>query len=209
MGSSPSAWKILSRPCPLCASRAPRQTSGLPAGAEPSFESRVILASTNSKNPAAFEEHQEKGLHPEYQLHPNTPPHSSVHVRMNAGIRYPEGQTGRPTGHERGTVQRMPERRVPCREIAGGAGQVALDGGRRGAVAPTHEKRVPSQAPHPHAPAKKPSHSNLYLRTRTHPRARAAAAASRGRTSPCSGCTRPRCGWPSSRGRSPCCAGRR
>lgn len=118
MGSSPSAWKILSRPCPLCASRAPRQTSGLPAGAEPSFESRVILASTNSKNPAAFEEHQEKGLHPEYQLHPNTPPHSSVHVRMNAGIRYPEGQTGRPTGHERGTVQRMPERRTPCREIA-------------------------------------------------------------------------------------------
>ena len=44
----------------------------LPAGTEPSFESRVILASTNSKNPAAFEEYQEKGLHLEYQPHPNT-----------------------------------------------------------------------------------------------------------------------------------------
>ncbi len=52
-----------------------------------------------------------------------------------------------------------------------GAEQVALDGERRDTVAPTHEKRVPSQAPHPHAPAKKPSHSYLYLRTRMHPRA--------------------------------------
>ena len=49
VGSNPSAWKILSRPCPLCVSRTPRQTSGLPAGTEPSFESRVILASINSK----------------------------------------------------------------------------------------------------------------------------------------------------------------
>ncbi len=85
MGSSPSAWKLLSRPCPLCVSRTPRQTSGLPAGTEPSFESRVILASTNSKNPAAFEGYQEKGLHLEYQPHPNT---SRIHpneYRMNAG----------------------------------------------------------------------------------------------------------------------------
>ena len=79
VGSNPSAWKILSRPCPLCVSRTPRQTSGLPAGTEPSFESRVILASTNSKNPAAFEEYQENGLHLEYQPHPNT---SRIHTNM-------------------------------------------------------------------------------------------------------------------------------
>lgn len=71
-GVEPLRMEILSRPCPLCVSRTPRQTSGLPAGTEPSFESRVILASTNSKNPAAFEEYQEKGLHLEYQPHPNT-----------------------------------------------------------------------------------------------------------------------------------------
>lgn len=79
VGSNPSAWKILSRPCPLCVSRTPRQTSGLPAGTEPSFESRVILASTNSKNSAAFEEYQENGLHLEYQPHPNT---SRIHTNM-------------------------------------------------------------------------------------------------------------------------------
>ncbi len=141
-------------------------------------------------------------------------PHSYEHVRMNAGIRYPEGRIGRPTEHERDTVQRMPERRTPCSEIAREPGRspstVSAEVPSHGFIAaPTRAKRVPSQAPHPHAPAKKPSHSHLYLRTRMHPRARAAAAASRGRTSPCSGCTRPRCGWPSSRGRSPCCAGRR
>ncbi len=42
---------------------------------------------------------------------------------MNAGIRYPEGLIGRPTRHERDTVQRMPERKVPCREIAGEPGR--------------------------------------------------------------------------------------
>lgn len=35
--------------------RTPRQTSGLPAGAEPSFESKDILASTNPKCPDTFE----------------------------------------------------------------------------------------------------------------------------------------------------------
>lgn len=34
------------------------------------------------------------------------------------GIRYPEGRIGRPTGHERDTVQRMPGRRAPCGETA-------------------------------------------------------------------------------------------
>lgn len=42
-GFSPSAWKVVSRPCPLDTSRTPYQTSGLPAGAEPSFESKNIL----------------------------------------------------------------------------------------------------------------------------------------------------------------------
>ena len=42
---------------------------------------------------------------------------------------------GRPTRHERDTVQRMPGRGASCREIARGAGQVALDGERRGVVA--------------------------------------------------------------------------
>lgn len=63
-GSNPSAWRILSRPCPLCVSRTPRQTSGLPAGAEPSFEDKGIIASTNPKYPAIFEDYRENGLHP-------------------------------------------------------------------------------------------------------------------------------------------------
>ena len=46
MGCTPSAWKVLSQPCPLGTSRTPYRTSGLPAGAEPSFESKDIIAST-------------------------------------------------------------------------------------------------------------------------------------------------------------------
>lgn len=42
----------------------------------------------------------------------------SSHAARPRRIRYPEGRIGRPTEHERDTVQRMPERRTPCREIA-------------------------------------------------------------------------------------------
>lgn len=118
MGSNPSAWKILSRPCPLCASRTPRQTSGLPAGAEPSFETKVIIVSTNSRYPAAFEEYQEKGLHLEYQPHSNT---SRIHtnmIRMNAGIRYPEGRIAGPLGTSGTRSRGCRSAGVPCREIA-------------------------------------------------------------------------------------------
>ena len=65
-GSCPYSWEILSRPCPLDTSRTPYRTSGLPAGAEPSFESKAIIASTNPKCPDTFEYNRTTQLH---QLH--------------------------------------------------------------------------------------------------------------------------------------------
>lgn len=64
LGSCPYSWEILSRPCPLDTSRTPYRTSGLPAGAEPSYESETIIASTNPKYPDAFENYQDMGLWP-------------------------------------------------------------------------------------------------------------------------------------------------
>lgn len=55
LGSCPDTWKVLSRSCPLDTSRTPYRTSGLPAGAEPSFESKDIIASTNPECPDTFE----------------------------------------------------------------------------------------------------------------------------------------------------------
>lgn len=71
LGSSPYSWEILSRPCPLDTSRTPYRTSGLPAGAEPSFESKDIIASTNPKYPDTFENYQDMGLyrHKPTELH--------------------------------------------------------------------------------------------------------------------------------------------
>lgn len=43
--------------------RTPRQTSGLPAGAEPSFESKAIIASTNPECPDTFEYNRATQLH--------------------------------------------------------------------------------------------------------------------------------------------------
>lgn len=43
--------------------RTPRQTSGLPAGAEPPFEDKVIIASTNPEFPDAFEYNRNASLH--------------------------------------------------------------------------------------------------------------------------------------------------
>lgn len=43
--------------------RTPRQTSGLPAGAEPSLEGKVIIASTNPEFPDAFEYNRNASLH--------------------------------------------------------------------------------------------------------------------------------------------------
>lgn len=43
--------------------RTPRQTSGLPAGAEPSFESKDIIASTNPECPDTFEYSRTTQLH--------------------------------------------------------------------------------------------------------------------------------------------------
>lgn len=63
MGCTPSAWEVLSRPCPLDTSRTPYRTSGLPAGAEPSFESKDIIASTNPNQLDAYENYRAAGLH--------------------------------------------------------------------------------------------------------------------------------------------------
>ena len=62
LGSCPYSWEILSRPCPLGTSRTPYRTSGLPAGAEPSYESETIIASTSPKYLDAFENYQDMGL---------------------------------------------------------------------------------------------------------------------------------------------------
>lgn len=43
--------------------RTSRQTSGLPAGAEPSFESKDIIASTNPNRLDAYENYRAAGLH--------------------------------------------------------------------------------------------------------------------------------------------------
>lgn len=71
LGSCPYSWEILSRPCPLDTSRTPYRTSGLPAGAEPSYESENIIASTNPKYLDAFENYQDMGLyrHKPTELH--------------------------------------------------------------------------------------------------------------------------------------------
>lgn len=63
MGCTPSAWEVLSRPCPLDTSRTPYRTSGLPAGAEPSLESKDIIASTNPECPDTFENNRTTQLH--------------------------------------------------------------------------------------------------------------------------------------------------
>lgn len=63
MGCTPSAWKVLSQPCPLGTSRTPYRTSGLPAGAEPSFESKNIIASTNPNQLDAYENCRTAGLY--------------------------------------------------------------------------------------------------------------------------------------------------
>lgn len=63
LGSCPYSWEILSQPCPLDTSRTPYRTSGLPAGAEPSFESKDIIASTNPKCPDTFEYNRTTQLH--------------------------------------------------------------------------------------------------------------------------------------------------
>ena len=63
LGSCPYSWEILSRPCPLDTSRTPYRTSGLPAGAEPSYESENIIASTNPKYLDAFENYQDMSLY--------------------------------------------------------------------------------------------------------------------------------------------------
>lgn len=55
MRCTPSAWEVLSRPCPLDTSRTPYRTSGLPAGAELSSASKDIIASTNPECPDTFE----------------------------------------------------------------------------------------------------------------------------------------------------------
>lgn len=63
LGSCPYSWEILSRPCPLDTSRTPYRTSGLPAGAELSSESKDIIASTNPKCPDTFEYNRTTQLH--------------------------------------------------------------------------------------------------------------------------------------------------
>lgn len=55
LGSNPYAWNAFRGHARYACRRTPRQTSGLPAGAEPSFESKEIIASTNPKCPDTFE----------------------------------------------------------------------------------------------------------------------------------------------------------
>lgn len=86
LGSCPYSWEILSRPCPLDTSRTPYRTSGLPAGAEPSFESKGIIASANPKCPDTFEYNRTTQL-PSYMT---TALHSYAWGRIRGSFRCPD-----------------------------------------------------------------------------------------------------------------------
>lgn len=63
LGSNPYAWNAFRGHARYACRRTPRQTSGLPAGAEPSFESKYIIASTNPECPDTFEYNRTTRLH--------------------------------------------------------------------------------------------------------------------------------------------------
>lgn len=63
LGSNPYAWNAFRGHARYACRRTPRQTSGLPAGAELSFESKDIIASTNPECPDTFENNRTTQLH--------------------------------------------------------------------------------------------------------------------------------------------------
>lgn len=62
-GRTPMHGKLYRGHARYACRRTPRQTSGLPAGAEPSFESKDIIASTNPECPDTFEYNRTTQLH--------------------------------------------------------------------------------------------------------------------------------------------------